>query len=89
MKTYLNINKTTKIKCCKSKNQNCVNCNKRIGKGRLAITMTNKTDNLTIKKNLWMHINCVEPYFEMIKIEIKKHKRKIARLESYFIAKQI
>lgn len=46
--------------------QKCVACGKPIGEHTIAISLHNYNDHLSLKKNVWMHIGCVNTFKELI-----------------------
>jgi len=52
---------------CRSKIQTCISCGRLIKKGRIGICMTNKTDEMVLRKCLWMHLGCSDTFAENIR----------------------
>ncbi len=71
------INERTKFYICKSEQQQCVYCGNLIGKKTYAISMNNNTDELSLKKNLWLHINCVSKFCRMLNKHAKKQTKQM------------
>jgi hypothetical protein len=44
----------------RSEVQCCVYCERVIGKGKYAICLSNKSDELILLKYLWIHIDCID-----------------------------
>ena len=55
--------------------QRCIYCEKKIGKGNVGLSMVKETGGLNGRFNVWLHLNCIEPFFKKI-IKFKKNKMK-------------
>jgi len=76
------INPRMVIRKSRTRSQNCVYCGELIGYDNVALCMNNSADvDLSYRKNLWLHLCCVDKFHKSIKTALKKHGAKItARL---------
>lgn len=71
MKRY-NINPRVGFKQCKSKSQQCFWCGEKVG-NNIAISINNSTDSLALKKNVWLHPDCLYHFCYATKAYYQKH----------------
>jgi len=74
------INRRMAIKRCRSKEQGCIFCGNLIG-NNLAYTFSNRGDTLILKKNLWLHLRCVDDFCKALKQAYRKNERQIVANE--------
>ena len=68
----IKISKTMTFKKAKTNQQHCVYCHKSMA-CNVGIILTNKADKITLKKNLLLHLGCVEGFCKLLKKSLKKH----------------
>jgi hypothetical protein len=61
----------------KTENQCCVYCGEFLKYNQLVISLSNKGDKLTIKKNIMLHIHCLTPFYNSITEFINENKSEI------------
>lgn len=71
------INERIGFKNSRGNAQNCVHCGIRMGINTIGVCLTNKGDNLTIHKNLWLHTSCIDNFSKMLKKGYKNNKEQI------------
>ena len=67
------------INKCRSDNQPCSCCGKKIGKGNYAYSVRKKCDLSSY--NIWLHIRCLDNFYALLKESFEKNKEEIV-LES-------
>jgi hypothetical protein len=70
------VNERCVIKMSKRNSQQCIFCGGSVSE-QLAISFNNKTDDMALKKNLWLHISCFESLTKAIRKTIKKNRSEI------------
>jgi len=79
MMTQVNIkvNDRIKFKTCVSEYQQCVYCGKEMGVGTVGVMLSNATDKLSMKKNLWVHIACISKMSRAVRYRYNKCEKEI------------
>jgi hypothetical protein len=73
----IKINDRLKFEACRSQHQQCVYCGKEMGIGGIGVCMSNVTDELTMNKNLWIHIECLPKMARTVKYHFKKNQAEL------------
>jgi len=72
----IKLNERISFRICRSKEQQCVVCGNHVYL-QPCISMNNSTDELVLKKNIWMHITCVPGFAKLVKANYKRHEKQM------------
>ncbi len=72
----IKINDRVNFTKCQSDVQRCIHCGELMTR-IIGINMTNKGDDLSLKKNLWLHIHCMNDFIKIVRKSYNKNKKKI------------
>jgi hypothetical protein len=65
--------------------QQCFYCGKVISKCKFAISVNNKNSGIVLRKNLWIHYECLDDFSSFVKREYNKRKSFIQKSENHML----
>lgn len=77
MPEFISLNPRVKFLKNNSGQQCCVYCGEIVRISTYGIYMNNKSDKIILRKGLWMHIGCVEKFYNLVKHSFDKHEKEI------------